>query len=1544
MTEHVNADVRASATPADVGARDDSGSDLTAASRRRVAIPRPPGTSRRRWERPSAWRAADWRARWRQVGPYLVATLLLIAGYLHYQDGAWFSLSDSAYRNWAFPAFRYSDLIWLYLRDGLAQQPLPYRDYALEYPPLTGLVSYLLSYLPSLPAYYLGAYLVLSGAVLATIWALSRLPGANPWLYALAPALYFYTGHQWDGIAIGATAISLIAICRGQERWGMAGLALGVSLKLFAVVFVPALLLDHLRRRQFRQFFTLSAIFGLVTVACNLPVALINAENWSWFFRWNRDRLADAGIWVLWRDLPTATSTNLSLLAVASGGLVITALALRARGPLMLPLGATYLLWWMVANKTFTTHLVLWVFFALALLGAAWWLWGAMVATDLVGFQLGNYINLYNVAAFQHTPLIQKAVLSIYDPLQVIRAVILLVGVGWGLRTTWRTTPLPDPAPDPGDRGQPAAGALVAASAPPAPSTTPAAPLPDMTPGALAIGSVAPLPAVPSSRPRDTAPGGNGVASDAAPTAADTLTAAAAPATAVLATAAHPRVDRRGRIGLWLLVLLGFSVATVLMTWPYARHLSDSTLAGFDPLLQIWLSQWIQHALATDPLNLYQANIFHPFALTLAYTDANIPGALIAWPLDLVTRDPILTNSLLVLASFVFAAAGMFAFVRALTGNVAAGFLAGLAYAFIPYRMVHLWHLNWLQSAWLPWIALVTFRLLERPTRRRGALLGLLIAIQVLTSFYFAVQIGLLVGGIVLAAVLARPHLRHRRLAGSLGVTLLVAALLLVPAYIPYLQVREDQGLERSLDDAEHYKATPASYLRLPSWDRPNPLWGWLGQQPGPNEALTQVGQAVHADGHQHGEIVIEDALFPGLLAVIGACLGLALWRRQRWLTSVLAAITAIAVVLSFGPSWGPPDGSGFPLPYRFLFEYVPFFRAMRVPARLGGLAALTLVALAGLGVAAAWALWLRPRLGSAAVRRRVATAGTALLSGLILFELFAAPIPLEAVDRSAAQAAPYEWLAAQPPGVVMEFPAESIFADPAGSSVRRHVGLRMFWSTTHWQALVNGNSGFIPEPYSDLVEAFVGQIPRPDGSRTGRISHVSPDTVGLLRTLDVRYLVFHRDQYRAEDWPAVADQLAAAEGAISRVGDFGEATIYELEPTVRPQPGPRLTLWSPTLLGPDMPWAPLVSVENRAGEPSLLSLTEPATLDVTWYDDQGRELYRGEEPLPLPTVLTSDAILCSVAECEATTARFPQALPPPENAFWRPEEEGHYFVRITLDGDQPLRCLVDLDVTGDLAHIEDISPENPFRWAECVPGGTNPVNNPGAVPFGSGPPSITFIGGMAAVQVPLIANQAEEVRGWFFLAPPNSPVPWTDYIYQSPIDQRLLQPDEQTEFEWLVDLGRQVPTGVYSLSVWFHQRDAGEWVHAYGSGYQLAPVVIENGAARWAGPVRIRLESRALLFASGQSTRLRVEVGGTNSRIECDGRWRLVDSGEAVVATGFIEACAEPVISVPGTVAPGRYRLEIDASAVRDDRVTLSDGLTRMITVRSPEQPGQPR
>ncbi|HET8630703.1 MAG TPA: hypothetical protein VFL91_25070, partial [Thermomicrobiales bacterium] len=443
-------------------------------------------------------------------------------------------------------------------------------------------------------------------------------------------------------------------------------------------------------------------------------------------------------------------------------------------------------------------------------------------------------------------------------------------------------------------------------------------------------------------------------------------------------------LTRRWVVG--ALVAAAYCVATIAMTWPYAAHLWSQTPPGGDPLLQVWIARWVQHALVTNPLHLYDANAFYPLKDTLAYSDSNVPAALLAAPLYLLTHNGVFANNLLVLGTFVLAAGGMYALVAHLTGNRAAGFLAGLGYAFLPYRYAHLWHLNQLSHAWTPWVLFAFVLLVERRTWRPALAFGLLLAVQVLASFYVAFQIALAVGVVLVVAVVADPRARTRRFAAQFAAACGLAALLILPFALPYLHVRDQQGLERTLLETEKWQATPDSYLKVEVRNR---VW----------EGLTAA----------HGG---EDTLFPGGLAILGAVVGLVGARRRRAPTVALVAIAMVAFIMSLGPTWDAANGGTAPLPYRFLFDHVPLFKAMRVTARFGVLVDFAVVALAGFGAAWAWER-LAPRLAPERARV-VAIAATVVLAALVLFELNTTPVPLTPLDQSPNLTAPYRWLAAQ--------------------------------------------------------------------------------------------------------------------------------------------------------------------------------------------------------------------------------------------------------------------------------------------------------------------------------------------------------------------------------------------------------------------------------------------------------------------------------------------------------------------------------------------------
>lgn len=373
----------------------------------------------------------------RRLAPLVVATTLLVLGYLWHAPGA---EHPNEYHIFSFSELSYTDIIWLYVRDGAARHPRPYLDFPLEYPPLTGALSYLLGFAPGLPAYFALASVVLALGGVVTVAALGALPGTKRWWFAATPALLVYGTLNWDLAAIGMTALALLAYSRGRDTWGTLALVAAVWLKFFPLVFLGAILVERVRARHWRAAGLIGGLFALGSLAINLPLALANRDGWAYFFTFNNARRAEPSIWTLLPWLTIPQINLLSLVALVVGGGVLLVLALRAKGPVLLPLGAALLLWWLFVNKIYTPQYGLWVYLALALLAVPRSFWRGFVLFDLAyyfaSFQV-LFTTLFN-PVFNTDALIMWQTRYLIEPLVLVRLGLLGLFVGWGARVLVR--------------------------------------------------------------------------------------------------------------------------------------------------------------------------------------------------------------------------------------------------------------------------------------------------------------------------------------------------------------------------------------------------------------------------------------------------------------------------------------------------------------------------------------------------------------------------------------------------------------------------------------------------------------------------------------------------------------------------------------------------------------------------------------------------------------------------------------------------------------------------------------------------------------------------------------------------------------------------------------------------------------------------------------------------------------------------------------------------------------------------------------------------
>ncbi|PYQ80477.1 MAG: hypothetical protein DMG03_22565, partial [Acidobacteria bacterium] len=207
----------------------------------------------------------------------------------------------------------------------------------------------------------------------------------------------------------------------------------------------------------------------------------------------------------------------------------------------------------------------------------------------------------------------------------------------------------------------------------------------------------------------------------------------------------------------------------------------------------------------------FDANIFYPAPLTLAYSEHLVPQALQILPIYALTGNPILCYNILFLSTFVLSGLGMFLLARGLTGARAAAFVAGLAFAFAPYRIASLPHLQVLSSAWMPF-ALFGFRRYFETGRWRALAAGSAAWVaQNLSCGYYL----LFFSPVILIYIgweLAIRRAEWRTLV-QVAAALACVALATAPFALPYLQLRELGFGPRPIAEIERFSADVYAYF-----------------------------------------------------------------------------------------------------------------------------------------------------------------------------------------------------------------------------------------------------------------------------------------------------------------------------------------------------------------------------------------------------------------------------------------------------------------------------------------------------------------------------------------------------------------------------------------------------------------------------------------------------------------------------------------------------------------------------------------------------------
>ncbi len=555
---------------------------------------------------------------------------------------------------------------------------------------------------------------------------------------------------------------------------------------------------------------------------------------------------------------------------------------------------------------------------------------------------------------------------------------------------------------------------------------------------------------------------------------------------------------------LW--VILGGVALALLTTWPLVLHMGARIAPDLgDPVRTVWEVAWVGHALLHSPLHVFDSNAFYPRPLSLAFSDSLLgygPAAFFGSG----TVAALVRYNLLFLFAWSLCFVGAWLLARELgVGKVGAA-VAGVAFAYAPYRITEAGHLHVISSGG---IALALFLLLRgyRRSSRGLVVAGWLVAAwQMSLGFTLGLQFAYLLAVLALIAAVwwwraKRPTL-PRNLVAITCIGVALCGVISVYQARPFLKVASEYPTaKRTLKEVKNYSSNPWAWLSASSENR---VWG-----------------GVTAGAREHVHSKNEDVFFPGGAIALLALIGLASSIYTRRLRIGLACGVGVCAILALGMGL---TGAGYP--YRLLYDFAPGWNGVRVPGRVFTLGTLFTALLAAAG---AWRIAELARTWGKGFGARGAAALTATVGALLVVGVVG-----EGAGHMSHPVVP------QPARAEIGLPGPLLDLPTDGAADR----LWQYFSTNGFYKIPLGNSTF--------------DIPATDDLRGGMSGFPDRASIEKLRYYGVKTVVLHLSMptlpgIKLPAIPEPPDTRAAAARPVADLGvtrrQVGSLVIYEIGP-----------------------------------------------------------------------------------------------------------------------------------------------------------------------------------------------------------------------------------------------------------------------------------------------------------------------------------------------------------------------------------------------------------
>lgn len=540
-----------------------------------------------------------------------------------------------------------------------------------------------------------------------------------------------------------------------------------------------------------------------------------------------------------------------------------------------------------------------------------------------------------------------------------------------------------------------------------------------------------------------------------------------------------PRNRLKRNVFVHSLFFLVFVVLASYITFPLVFKLTSLTTGYGDELFIAWNHAWNIHTFFTNPVNIlhiFNAPLFFPYQNTLAYSDAYLTNSLLLGPIVLLLKEPIATNNLTLILSFIFL--GFFTYLLSfyLTKDHAVSFVSGILVQFCPVMLTYLVHIQILASYLVP-LSIIFFLEFLKTKKALFYLLFLFIFIlQMYNSFlpgYF-----IFFTALILIIFYGFSQKNYKWIFDKRIIFLsLISFLMILPVITPYFSVSKQFNYTRDFRETIHFALQPEDFITTISQDRFFPL-------------ISKV--PVNFNVPQNAEI---KQGFIGLTFLILLVLSISYFLKRKVKKDFAIKGIITSAFLGFILSLGPFLHLGrltihhpfpIPLPYAAFYYLVPGFKGMRNSAPWEMLLILFSAVVIG--------YFLHVILKKNNYKKYFICI---VLSIVIILE-FNPPLHFLPVPPLSKAPKLYSWLKTTPATTsTIEMPIYNWNMQPYVSSEL----WREYYSTIDFRPAVNGTSGFTPPPWQNMVINLMSSFP-------------SDATVNQLNKLGVNLIIIHKAEY----------------------------------------------------------------------------------------------------------------------------------------------------------------------------------------------------------------------------------------------------------------------------------------------------------------------------------------------------------------------------------------------------------------------------------------------